>query len=460
ADGTVSLVGLADGFEFLRLDAVEFRPASGSSVNTPPVANNDVALTDEDVAVDIDALFNDTDDDGDNLFFVQASAQNGSVVINADETLTYTPDADFNGTDTVTYMVSDGNGGSNSADVTVTVAAQPDAPVAVDDAAVTSENTPVTVDVLANDTDADGEALTITTASALSGTVAINADETLTYTPGLDSSGPDTISYTISDVTGRTASANVAVDVGAPVTSVRVEAEDFALTSGFFQFGNVIRLPVQQGGRADLAVASVGLASGLYDVDLIVIDETDGVSDLSLLVDDVAVTTFSLDGGVTAGGSAANLRTFTASDVAIGADGTVSLVGLADGFEFLRLDAVEFRPASGSSVNTPPIANDDAAMTEGLVQSFDWSAFLSDLDADDGIAADTFRFADGPTFADVAFQDAFNSQIVTTASPAGPNGAGVFQQTAQIHFLDLDDTTGEILHASNIADVNWSYILA
>jgi hypothetical protein len=93
-----------------------------SSVNDVPVAANDSATTDQDVAVTIDVLANDTDLDEDDLSTDSVTqGANGLVVINADDTVTYTPDRDFNGNDSFTYTVSDGNGGTGTATVTITV---------------------------------------------------------------------------------------------------------------------------------------------------------------------------------------------------------------------------------------------------------------------------------------------------------------------------------------------------
>ncbi len=182
--------------------------------NPPPVATNDTASTREDAPVTVRPLANDTDADGDPLSVTTASAPNGSVVINPDGTLTYTPRADFNGTDTITYTISDGNGGTSTATISVTVAAVNDPPVAVNDNASTAEDTPVTVAVLPNDSDRDGDPLTVTNAIAANGTVVINPDGTITYTPNPDFNGVDTITYTISDGNGGTAVATVTMGVG------------------------------------------------------------------------------------------------------------------------------------------------------------------------------------------------------------------------------------------------------
>ncbi|OOC11734.1 hypothetical protein BM451_20070, partial [Dickeya dadantii] len=81
-------------------------------------------------------------------------------------TLTYTPNANFNGSDTISYTVSDGHGGTATATVAVTITPVNDAPVAANDSATTAEDTPVTVNVLSNDSDVDGDSLTVTAASA------------------------------------------------------------------------------------------------------------------------------------------------------------------------------------------------------------------------------------------------------------------------------------------------------
>ncbi len=197
--------------------------------NPPPIAVNDTASTSEDLPVNIPVLGNDSDPDGDMLTVTTASAANGSVVIQPNGTIDYTPNQDFNGTDTITYTISDGNGGTATATVTVTVGAVNDPPVAVDDATVTDEETPVTIPVLANDGDVDGDPLTVTTASAPNGTIVINPDGTITYTPDQDFNGTDTITYVISDGQGGTDTATVAVTVN-PVNDAPVAVDDVATT--------------------------------------------------------------------------------------------------------------------------------------------------------------------------------------------------------------------------------------
>jgi len=116
---------------------IETFTATGIAVNSPPTAEDDseAAYTvDEDVTLVItpanSVLLNDTDPDpGDELTAVNASdPADGSVVLNEDGSFTYTPDPNFNGTDTFTYQASDGEATSNTATVTITVRAVDDPP--------------------------------------------------------------------------------------------------------------------------------------------------------------------------------------------------------------------------------------------------------------------------------------------------------------------------------------------
>src|SRR5680860_1632738 len=110
---------------------------------------------------------NDTDPDGDELTITGVdNAVNGEVVLNENGTVTFTPTENFNGEASFEYTISDGNGRFDTATVTVNVGAVNDAPIAVDDIVSTDEDTPITLgneDIVdPNDTDPDGDELTIT----------------------------------------------------------------------------------------------------------------------------------------------------------------------------------------------------------------------------------------------------------------------------------------------------------
>ena len=131
--------------------------------------------------------------------------------------VTYTPAANFIGTDTFTYTISDGNGGTATATVTVTVTAVNDNPAAVNDTATVAEDSAATaIDVLANDTFAPdtGETLTVTAVTQGRRTARVTFTATgVSYTPAANFFGPDTFTYTISDGNGGTATATVTVTV-------------------------------------------------------------------------------------------------------------------------------------------------------------------------------------------------------------------------------------------------------
>ena len=189
-------------------------------VNDAPVARNDIASTDENASITIpNVMANDSDVDGDSisiLSFDSVSVQGGTVRHDGDGTFTYTPRANFHSSDSFSYQISDGNGGTDRAIVEISVAAQNNPPVAVDDTASTSENTPITIaNVLANDSDVDGDTIQITSFDSTSvqgGAVTHNGVGTFTYTPPLDSQSTDRFSYQISDGNGGTDVADVVIN--------------------------------------------------------------------------------------------------------------------------------------------------------------------------------------------------------------------------------------------------------
>ncbi|MEM6646640.1 MAG: Ig-like domain-containing protein, partial [Bacteroidota bacterium] len=203
-------------------------------VNDAPVAQDDTATTDEDTDVQIDVLANDVDVDGDALTITLVTAPTNGTAVVAEQRIAYTPTPNFAGLDTFTYRITDPDGLSSEATVSIAVGTSADAPVAQDDTATTDEDTAVEIDVLANDTDPDGDALRIQSATTPTlGTVAIAADaQTLTYTPNLDVSGTDTFSYTVSDGNDGFDTGMVTVTIR-PVNDAPVANDDEAQTSAF-----------------------------------------------------------------------------------------------------------------------------------------------------------------------------------------------------------------------------------
>ncbi|GAA1870076.1 LamG-like jellyroll fold domain-containing protein [Myceligenerans crystallogenes] len=233
--------------------------AAGTAVNAAPVGAADAYGTVEGEPLTVAApgvLANDTDADGDDLTATGAvQPAHGDVVLHADGSFTYTPDAGFSGLDTFTYKVSDGAATSSDTTVRITVeeAQQPvnTAPVARDDAWSAVGGEPLTLPapgVLTNDTDADGNVLTATgVTQPANGTVTLAADGSFTYTSDAGFSGKDVFTYRADDGQSRSEPATVTITVRSPaVTAV----------AG-------VSLPVTYGTAGSVSVAvSPGTATG------------------------------------------------------------------------------------------------------------------------------------------------------------------------------------------------------
>jgi hypothetical protein len=194
-----------------------------NSVDDLPVANDDLATTDEDAPIDIDVLANDTDVENDPITIEDfTDGSNGIVTSNPNGTLKYTPNANFYGSDSFTYTIN----GGDTATVYVTVKSVLDPGEAVDDTVFTDEDTPVDIDVLANDIDIEGTAFVFSVTQPTHGVVVINSDGTVKYSPSLNYNGDDSFTYTLD--TGDTATVNVTVN---PIDDAPVAFDDAESTN-------------------------------------------------------------------------------------------------------------------------------------------------------------------------------------------------------------------------------------
>ena len=196
-------------------------------VNDAPEADAGAATTDEDTAVTI--TLTGSDIDGDALTFAIATGPaDGSLgsITSINETtaeVPYTPDADFNGSDSFTFMVNDGTVDSTEAAISITIDAVNDPPEVSDDSATTDEDTPVDIDVLANDNDIDGNldpaTVTVTNDPADGATSVNTTTGVITYTPTPDFNGDDAFTYEVCDDGAPTpsecASATVSITIDA-----------------------------------------------------------------------------------------------------------------------------------------------------------------------------------------------------------------------------------------------------
>ncbi|MCK6549107.1 tandem-95 repeat protein, partial [Myxococcota bacterium] len=226
ADGTITFVPSPDfvgtvSYTYQVTDADGQSSTATVTVNVTnvddvPVAFDDAATITEDGSSAIDVLSNDTGlGDGPVLVSVSAPSPDGVAVVNPDGTVTFTPLPDFSGTTTFTYEAVDADGQVTSGVVTVSVTPVNDDPVAGADRATVAPGQSVTIDVLANDGDVDGDPLTVTSVTQpSSGSVAIDASGTVTYTAAPGFTGTVTFTYTASDDAGGTVTGTVTIDVG------------------------------------------------------------------------------------------------------------------------------------------------------------------------------------------------------------------------------------------------------
>ena len=212
---------------------VDSAPAK-ASIKVAPNTVLSLLTTMEDTPVEIRLMGSDPDLDP-LTYSTIAGPSHGSLNGTAPN-LTYTPSPNFYGSDSFTFKVNDGTADSALAIVSITVSPVNDPPVANDDTAATREDTPaVTIDVLANDTDIDNDMLTVTAISqGTNGSVTINPDSTMSYSPHANFYGSDVFTYTISNDKGLTNTAKVNVTVKAvndaprftstPLTKATVDA--------------------------------------------------------------------------------------------------------------------------------------------------------------------------------------------------------------------------------------------
>ena len=196
------------------------------AINNVPVAGNDIATVNEDGVLNgASLLANDSDPDGDDVLTINttpvSSTAHGSLTINADGTYNYIPEANYHGSDSFTYQVCDNGIPSRcaTATVTITVVSVNDTPVAVDDAVIAIEDNVLSgSSLLVNDSDVDGDLLTINTnpvSGPSNGTLKINSDGTYIYTPNTNFYGTDQFTYEVCDngVPNLCATATVTITV-------------------------------------------------------------------------------------------------------------------------------------------------------------------------------------------------------------------------------------------------------
>ncbi|HRH57977.1 MAG TPA: Ig-like domain-containing protein, partial [Chitinophagales bacterium] len=181
-------------------------------IDDQPIAIRDLATTNEDTPVTIPVLGNDTfggDGPGNGPITITDNANHGTATVNnggtpndpTDDQITYVPNTNYNGNDTLIYQICDIDNDCDTAIVYITISPLNDPPVAVDDRDTTCEDTPTIGNVATNDSDIDGPSVSITTVSGPHhGTITLAANGAYTYTPALNYNGRDTVVYSYCDL--------------------------------------------------------------------------------------------------------------------------------------------------------------------------------------------------------------------------------------------------------------------
>ncbi len=398
-----------------------FNSSAPLPTNTPPIAIDDTATVASNGRVAIAVLANDSDPEANPLTIIEPT--NGTQ-----------------GTDSFTYTLSDGNGGTAMGTVNVMVTAENQAPVAQPDDLSTQQGTPLRANVLANDADPDGQSLAVdlsvspgTTPS--NGNLDLQSDGRFIYTPNPGFTGVDSFTYTVSDGNGGTATATVNITVNPPIPvaadPIRIEAEDLTLggsyqteSGGFASNGELIRLTNPDG----TATTTFAGATGTYRIDVGYFDESDGEARLTVNIGGNQIDSWLFDnspGGTRAEADNFTLRTI-ATELAVTTGEAIELIGLRDpSGENARVDFIEFTPVSQPTVeNRPPVASSDAYTTSANSSLTIAAASLLSNDSD---------------------PDANNLDIVGIGQPErgtlADNNDGTFTYTPAARFVGADSFT-------------------
>ena len=405
-------------------------------VNDAPVAGSDSFAGTEDTVLTGDLTTNDFDVDGDGLTYTLLGGPYAGVVLDPNGSFTYTPPANFNGVFGFEYTVSDGQGGSAIASVTIDLAAANDAPVAQDDTASTAFQTAVIINVLGNDSDADLEALSpLLDSTPDNGDVVVNGDGTITYTPDAGFSGTDTFTYRAFDGVGFGNIATVTIVVAAPGNRPPV-ADDVTFTIdedtpfvanlfGFTSDPDFNQASIQVLGTNQVSVTSFNGATGNIEVQpdanfsgiaTITYQVTDagGLTDTGVVtliinpVNDAPVIgadqlTVLEDSGTTAGDLALNdsdadgdtlvytlVESTTRGDLTLNEDGSFTYAPVANfqGFDSFRYtvtagdftSAVITVPITITSVNDAPVAIESISFGQENIARSNVQLLANDVD--------------------------------------------------------------------------------
>ena len=431
--------------------------------NDDPIATDDGNpdptgfITDEDTQFTTsNVLLNDTDADSGDVLSISSIDTTGTVGLvtdNGNGTFNYDPNGAFeslgvgdSATDSFVYTVSDGNGGSDTAAVTITVQGVNDNPVAADDAVGTVEDNAVIINVLNGDSDPENDNLTVVSVgAATNGTPVINPDNTVIYTPNLGFFGSDSFTYTVDDGHGGIDTANVTVTVTQAPNQIPNASP---ITVGFGE--------EETGRQVDLLSTASDLDGDDLDIENVVVTTADGRT---------------LTGSINAASGLLTLDDSQFDDLSVGALFDISVTyDVTDGLDSVGNTAT----ITITGENDDPIATDDGNpdptgfITDEDTQFTTSNVLLNDTDADSGdvlsissidttgtvgLVTDngngTFNYDPNGAFESLGVGDSATDSFVYTVSDG--NG-GVDTATVTINISGVNDIP--VISSQNSAAVN------
>ncbi len=374
--GAGDIAGIENGSANAQAGAATTPPQPAAApANTLPVATPDVVSLNEDGSLNINVLANDSDADGNALTVIAATAAHGTVTLNPDGTLTYTPNPDYNGPDSIAYTISDGQGGTANTSVSVTVNPVNDLALigGQDNDTVTEDTTLTTSGTLTvADPDAGQSAFQPQSASGTYGTFAINAAGAWTYTlnnndpavQALASGDAVTETFTVASVDGTSSSVTITVNgtnesfsgdtTGSVQEDTTLAANGTLVASGGATFvagttaGTYGSLTLDAGGNWTYALNNAAAnVQGLTSVDTLsevftvsLNDGTTGNLVVTVLgLDDMAIIAGEDTGSVTEDATLSTGGTLTISDVDSGEASFVGQPSTAGAYGTFTLNA-------------------------------------------------------------------------------------------------------------------------
>ncbi len=432
-------------------------------INQPPVAGNDIVTTFGCTPIDINVKNNDSDPEGTPLTInIVTNPSNGTLTINGNGTIRYTPNNGFTGSDGFSYKVKDGSPDSlqsNTASVSVTVSgsANPNqAPVGVADTDNTLINQPVNTDVLANDSDPNSDPLSVSiTAAGLlaptNGTLVLLGNKQIRYIPNANFTGTDTYEYQLTDnhpSCAGSSSLSVKVLVTIKVTPIPITVAgtvwDDANGSGTGTFSNIFTTgEVGTNGNGGIYLYLVDNNNEIIDQtsidnsgNYLLVNVPPSTNNLKLIMSNLVksigetLTTASLPAGyVVTSPGIRNLTTGTSN--LTGIDFGVGILPVAISYDFTK----QVNPGALLALDATKFTGTDV---DGTIVSIRYTSFPTNVAS---------VVIGGTTYTNGTWPGGGVTVAVNTAISIFPNAGTV---TPEIQFQVIDNSGKESLTAATV----------